>query len=107
MDDNERNRLLNGMGNQVNTSDKGVLPGTASHTGAYGNEGGSKKKWIIGGIAGLAILGLILGLTLGGKGGGDDGGGGDNPPDVFNPYVVDGGSIVSDLSVMTGKLKIN
>ena len=87
MDDNERNRLLNGMGNKVNNSDRGVLPSTTSHTGYGGNEGGgSKKKWVIGGVAGLAILGLILGLTLGGHKDPEPGPSPTPTPDVYNPY---------------------
>lgn len=58
--------------------------------------GKSKKKKVIGGVVvGLAVLGLVLGLTLRSKDTDDNGGGG-NPDVPINPY-----DLVGDLNDAT------
>jgi hypothetical protein len=57
---------------------------------------------------GLAVLGLILGLTLGGKGGDDSGGGGGGGDDPvykgYNPYSIDKDSIKEQGFMTSGVL---
>jgi hypothetical protein len=78
-----------------------------AHDRNLSDSGKGKKKKVIGGVVlGLGVLGLVLGLTLGGKGGDDDDGGGPTPDVPVNPY-----DLVGDLNdatqVYSGILKLN
>lgn len=100
----ERDNLLAGMGN-VNSSDKNMQPLTESQ-----HQRQKKKKMIlIGAVAGVAVIALILGLTLGGSDGGDT----PNPPPPpvppvpptppgYNPYHVNQSSVVKSNDKISG-----
>ena len=109
MTDIDRRRLINPALENGSSDANNILPQNYDHMGNDDSANKRKKYYIIGGIiAILAILGLVLGLTLGG--------GGDTPPgpdpgpippgpipkDGFNPYHVDESSIVDEQSRMTG-----
>ena len=112
MTDIDRRRLINPVDNG-SSDNHNILPTNYDHNGQGDGSNSKKKKYfIIGGIiALLAILGLILGLTLGKNGGGD----GPTPPppppgpidDGYNPYHVDESSIVDTQSVKSGVIVTN
>ena len=105
MTDIDKRRLINPVDNG-SSDNHGVLPATYDHNGQPDGKSNKKKYAIIGGIiALLAILGLVLGLTLGG---GSDPVNPDVPPtpgpveDGYNPYHVDPDSIVDEQSRKSG-----
>lgn len=73
----------------------------------------TKKYVCIGVVVGAAVLALVLGLTLSGKGGGDNPPGPTPPPSPggngYNPYKVKGGSevITGSGQAVTGVIQAN
>ena len=96
------------LGSDPGNDKQPILPqGVLAHDRNLSDSGKGKKKKVIGGVVlGLGVLGLVLGLTLGGKGGDDDDGGGPTPDVPVNPY-----DLVGDLNdatqVYSGILKLN
>ena len=75
---------------------KPILPQSAlAHDRVNPDSGSGKKKKVIGGVVlGLAVLGLVLGLTLRSKD--PDDGGGPTPDVPVNPY-----DLIGDLNDQT------